>query len=187
MTLALVVIDHSSVRWIIANKNRVAIGPPAAAFNSLLHRARRNESDFLRQKIWGESAQRRDIVDDPDPATMRCQGKIVFTRLNCQIANGNSRKVIALELCPIFSPIDRDPKSELGPEKEEVWFDHVFLDYVSVSTNAFDVLCAHERRPRFSIIGRFENIRRHVAKGVAVERRVGGTGVEVAGLDPIHP
>src|SRR6266566_6988568 len=120
----------------------------------------------MRQKVRRESAQRRDIVDDPDAATMRCEGEIVFARLDGQIANGNSRKMVAFKLCPVFSPIDRDPKSKLGAEKEEVWFDHVFLDHVSVSANAFDVLCAHERRPRFSIIGRFENKRRHVTKGM---------------------
>ena len=40
MPLALVVIDHRSVRGIVADENRVAIGPPALAFNPLLHRAR---------------------------------------------------------------------------------------------------------------------------------------------------
>src|SRR4029453_5176832 len=36
MTLALVVIDHGGIRWIIADKNGVAIGPAAGAYDPLL-------------------------------------------------------------------------------------------------------------------------------------------------------
>src|SRR6266851_1061905 len=114
MALALVVIDHSSIRWIIADKNCIAIGPSAAAF-------------------------------------------------------------------------DRNPKSKLRAEKEQVRFDKVFLNDMRVSANAFDVLCSDERRPRFSVIGSFENIRRHVAESVPIESCVCSARVEAARLHPANP
>src|SRR5207249_3029082 len=46
MPLALVVIDYGSIRRIIADENRVAIGPPSTAFDPLLHRTRRNKRNI---------------------------------------------------------------------------------------------------------------------------------------------
>ena len=40
MALALIVIDHRSVGRVIADEHRIAIGPAAIAFNSLLHGTR---------------------------------------------------------------------------------------------------------------------------------------------------
>jgi hypothetical protein len=51
---------------------------------------------------------------------MRCQNKIVFTPLNCEIADGHSGKVIAFELRPVFSAIDRHVKAEFSPKKKQV-------------------------------------------------------------------
>src|SRR6266542_5593395 len=113
MALSLIVSDHSCVRWVIAGKYGVAIGPATAAFNSLLHRTRCDESDILRQKIRRQSAQRCDVIDDPDAATVCCQNQIVITRMNCQIANRGSGKMVAFELCPVFAAVDRDPKPKL--------------------------------------------------------------------------
>src|SRR4029077_17037742 len=97
---------------------------------------------------------------------MRCKNQIVIARLNCQISNRDCRKMVAFKLRPVFSTIDRDPKSKLGTKEHQVRLDQTFLDDMSVSTNAFGVLCAHKRRPRFAVIGSFENIRSHVAKSV---------------------
>jgi hypothetical protein len=106
MTLALVIIDHGSVRRIIANKNRVAIRPSAAPFDSLLHRTRRNERNFLLHQIRRQRAQRRDVVNNPDAAAVRGENQIVVARVNCQIANCNGRKMVALKLRPAFSAVD---------------------------------------------------------------------------------
>src|SRR5713101_7215112 len=187
MTLALVVIDHSSIRWIIADKNCIAIGPSAAAFDTLLDRTRGDKPDFLCQKIRRQRTQRSDIVHDPNAATVRRQDEIGFTRLNGKIANGDSGKMVALELRPVFSAINRNPKSELRAEKEQVRFDKVFLNDMRVSANAFDVPCSDERRPCFSVIGSFENIRRHVAESVPIESCVCSARVEAACLHPADP
>src|SRR5207248_2972588 len=123
MTCSLVVSDDRSVWRVIAYKGRIAIGPSPAAFNPLLHGACRNKSGFLRQKIWCQGAQRRDVIHNPYAATVRGQNEIVFARLNCQIADRYGRKVITLELCPVFPAVDRHVKTKLGPKKKQVGFD----------------------------------------------------------------
>src|SRR5690349_20781036 len=111
MPLPLIVSDDCCVGRIIADKSSIAVGPSAASFNPLLDRPRRNESNFLSQKIWSQGAQRRDVVHDPDAAAMCRQNKIVITRMNCQVANSNSGKMGALKLCPVCPAVDGDPKS----------------------------------------------------------------------------
>ena len=95
--------------------------------------------------------------------------------------------MVAFELCPVFSAVDRDPKSELCAEKQQIRFYQVLLDDVRVATNAFDVLRSDKRRPGFPVIGRFENVRRHIAERMSIKRSVSRAGVEVAGLYPTHP
>ena len=187
MPLPLVVIDHGGVRRILANKNRVAIGPSALALDALLDRPRRNERNILLQQIRSQRAQRRDVINNPDPAAMRRKNQIVVPRLNRQVANGNGRKMVALELRPAFSSVDRDPKSELGAEKKKIGLNQVLLDHVRVSANAFRVLRCNERRPRLTVISCLENVRRHVAKSMSIKRGVSRAGIEVAGLHPVHP
>src|SRR5215472_9619318 len=106
MPLPLIIIDHGSVRWIFTHKNRVAIGPSSLALYALLHWSRRNKSDILLQQIWSQRAQRRDVVHYPDPAAMGSENQIVIAWLNRQIANCNSRKMVALKLCPALSAIN---------------------------------------------------------------------------------
>src|SRR6266498_2686650 len=118
---------------------------------------------------------------------MRCKNQIVIARGNCQVSNGNCWKMVAFKLCPVFSTINRDPKSKLRSQKEQIWLDQILLDHMSVSTNAFGVLSADERRPGLTVISCFENIRRHVAKGMSIKRCVSGGGVEVARLHPADP
>ena len=140
MPLPLIVIDHGGVRRIVADKNRLTIGPAALAFDALLHRSRRNKRNVLLQQIGSQRAQRRDVVNDPDPAAVGRQNQIVVARLNRQIAYGNGGEMVAFELRPAFSAVDRDPQSELGAEKKKIRFNQVFLDDVRVSANALRVL-----------------------------------------------
>src|SRR4030095_1503694 len=106
MPRALIIVDHGSVRRIVANKNRVAIGPPALALDALLDRTRRNEGNILLQQIRSQRTQRRDVVYYPDPAAMRGENQIVVPRMNRQVANGNGWKMVAFELRPAFSAIN---------------------------------------------------------------------------------
>src|SRR5215469_17281724 len=118
MPLTLIIVDHGSVRRIFANKNRVHIGPSTLTLDALLDRSRRNESNILLQQIRSQRAQRRDVVHYPDSAAMRCENQIIVPRMNRQVANGNGRKMVALELCPVFSAIDRNPESEFRADEK---------------------------------------------------------------------
>src|SRR6516165_10267376 len=103
MPLTLIIVDHGRVGRILANKNGVAIGPSTLALDALLHWSRRNKSNILLQQIWSQRAQRRDVIHYPNPAAMGSENQIVIAWLNRQIANCNSRKMVALKLCPAFS------------------------------------------------------------------------------------
>src|SRR4029077_20531986 len=130
MPLALVIVDHGSGRRILADKNRVAICPSTLALDALLDRARRNESHILLQQIRSQRAQRRDVVYYPDPTAMRGENQIVIPRMNRQVANGNGRKMVALELCPAFSAINRKPKSKLRAQEKKIRLDQIFFNDV---------------------------------------------------------
>src|SRR4029453_10880042 len=105
---------------------------------------------------------------------VRRKHEVIVPWVHRQISHRDSGKMVAFKLRPVFPSVDRDPKSKLGSEKEKIGFDRIFLDHGSVSPNAFGVLRAEERRPCLAIIGSFENIRRHVAKGMPIERGVSG-------------
>src|SRR5215469_1189928 len=132
MPLTLIIIDHGSVRRILANENRVAIGPSTLALDALLDRPRRNERNILLQQIRSQRAQRRDVVHYPDSAPMRGENQIIVPRMNRQVANGNRRKMVALELRPAFSAINRNPESEFRADEKKVGFDQILFDYVCV-------------------------------------------------------
>ncbi len=95
--------------------------------------------------------------------------------------------MIALELGPAFSVVNRHPESEFRAEEKKIGFDQVFLNHVGVSANALRILRCNERRPRLTVIGSLENVGRQVAKRVPIKGCVSGAGIEVAGLHPAHP
>src|SRR6266513_1093660 len=82
------------------------------------------------------------------------------------------------------SDLDGDPKSKLRPEKEQIWFDQIFLDHMSISANVFGLLSVYERCPGPAVIRCFKHIRRHVAEGMSIKRGVSRAGVEVTRLHP---
>src|SRR5439155_18386378 len=106
------------------------IGPAASAFDPLLHRAGWNKGNILVQQVRRQRVQRGDVVYDPNATTVGRENQIVVTRVDSEIADGNSGKMVAFELRPIFSSIDRDPKAKFGAEKEEIGFDRTFLNHV---------------------------------------------------------
>src|SRR4030095_5779625 len=133
MTLALIIIDHGSVRRVLANENSVAIGPSTLALDALLDRPRRNERNILLQQIWSQRTQRRNIIYYHDSAPMCRENQIVVPRMNRQIANGNSWKMVALELRPAFSAINRNPESKLSANEKKIRLNQVFFNHVSIS------------------------------------------------------
>src|SRR5207247_7841439 len=115
-------------------------------------RARRNKRNVLLQQIRSQRAQRCDVINNPDAAAVGRQNKLVVARLNRQIAYGNGGEMVAFKLRPVFSSVDRDPKSELGAEKKKIRLNQVLLDEVRVTANAFRVLWCNKRRPRLCVI-----------------------------------
>src|SRR5215467_4788306 len=187
MPLTLIIIDYGCVRRIFANEYRVPISPSTLALDALLDRSRRNESNILLQQIRSQRAQRRDVVHYPDSAAMRCENQIIVSRMNRQVANGNGRKMVALELRPVFSAINRNPESEFRADKKKVGLDQILFDYMRVSTNTLRILSSDERRPGLTEISGLVNIRRHVAKSMPIKSGVSRSWIEVAGLHPVHP
>src|SRR5512132_3442749 len=118
---------------------------------------------------------------------MRGENQIVVSRMNRQVANGNGRKMVALELRPVFSAINRNPQSKLRADEKKIWLDQIFFNHVRVSTNALRVLSTDERRPGLTGISGLENVRRPVAKSMPIKSGVRRAGIEVAGLHPAHP
>ena len=139
VALALIVSDDRSVGRIVTDEDGITIGPAAAAFDSLLNGARANERNVLRRHAAGEVSQRNNVVHNPNPASVRCQNEIAFARLNREITNCHRWKMIALELRPPFSTIDRNPQTELGSEEKQIGLFQVFLDDVRVTPDGLRV------------------------------------------------
>ena len=118
MARTLVVGDHGRLRRVVADKDGGAIRPAAVRLDALLHRPRRNKARLLFQQVGRQRAQRRDVVDDPDAATVRPEDKIVIARMNRQVAHGDGRETAAFELRPGFAAIDGNKQTELGPEEQ---------------------------------------------------------------------
>src|SRR5438477_1483436 len=188
MSCLLVVSNDSGVWRIIANKYGVAVGPATTAFNALLlHWSRRNKGCLLRKKLRGERAPRRNIINNPDPAAMRGQNKIVFTGLNREIAHRHRRKPTTFELRPSLSAINRNVQAKLSSKKKQARFHDIFLDDVRVTSNTLRILRGHERSPGFPKVSGAKSVRCHVTKSMAIEGDVGSAGVVVTGLDPTYP
>src|SRR3954462_9102448 len=135
MPLALIIVDHGGIRRILANENRVAVCPSPLTLDALLDRSSRNERNILLQQIRSQRAERRDVIYYPDATSMRGENQIIVPRVNCQVANGNGRKMVPFKLRPACSAIDRNPESKFRTEEKKIGLDQVFFNHVRVSTN----------------------------------------------------
>src|SRR5947207_10112034 len=187
MSCLLVVSNDSGVWRIIANKYGVSVGPATAAFNALLHWSRRNKGCLPRKKLRGERAPRRNIINNPDPAAMRGQNKIVFTALNREIAHRHRREPTTFELRPSLSAINRNVQTKLSSKKKQARFHDIFLNDMRVTSNTLRILRRHERGPGFPKVSGAKSVRCHVTKTMAIEGDVGTAAVVVTGLDPAYP
>src|SRR5262245_58468103 len=115
------------------------------------------------------------------------KNQIVVPRVNRQVANGNGRKFVALKLRPAFSAIDRNPESKLRADEKKIGLYQIFFNYVRISANALRVLSIDERRPGLTVISGLVNVWRHVAKSMPIKSGVRRCGIEIAGLQPVHP
>ena len=70
--------------------------------------------------VAASASQRRDVVHDPDPATVRRDHEIVIARMDREVAHGDRRQVATLVPRPVLAAVHRDPEAELRPEEEEL-------------------------------------------------------------------
>ena len=147
----------------------------------------RDEAGFFRQEVRRKRTQRRDVVDNPDPASVGSEHEIIRLRLDGEIAHRHGRETAALELGPRLPAVDRDIESKLRSKEEQIRLHEVFLDHMRIAANAFHILRSDQRLPCLAIVSCLVEIGRKVAKGMAIERGVGCAGIEVARLHPADP
>src|SRR5258708_16399788 len=87
MARALIVSDLRAAGRGGAHVGRVSLCPPASATHSLLVESSGEERDFLRQNVAGERSEWREVVDNPDPATVGSDHQILLPRMTLQTPN----------------------------------------------------------------------------------------------------
>ena len=61
--------------------------PDAPEIDHLLRRTRRQKCRRLLEQVIGQRAQRREVVDDPDPAAVRGDHEVILARLYGDLAS----------------------------------------------------------------------------------------------------
>ena len=181
----LVVRDDGAGRRIRPRVRRVPLRPAARAARLLDHRARGQERDVLADDLRREGAERREVVEDPDPAPVRRDDEVLVVRGEREVPHGDGREVAALELGPRLAGVERDEEPELRPDVEEARPDRVLLDHPRPAAHAGRG--ADDPLPRLPEVVRRVDPRRHVAERVAVERGVCVAVRVRTGLDPRDP
>src|SRR5438105_14521738 len=128
MPAPLVVGDHGPARGILTRERRVAFRPAALPGDALLRRPPRQERGILRQRLLRERAQRRQVVDDPDSASMRRDHQVAVARLDLEVAHRHRGEIAPLPLRPTPPPATGHPETELRPSEAECLADYDLLD-----------------------------------------------------------
>ena len=68
------------------------------------------------------------------------EDEVVSLRLHDQIAHCHRGEMVAFKLCPGLPTIDRNPESELRPEKKHLFLACVFLNDMRIAADAFAFL-----------------------------------------------
>ena len=146
---------------------------------------RQHERHVLRQHVVRERAQRRQVVDDPDAASVRRQHQIAVARMDLEISHRHARELAAAELRPVPAAVEGDEESQLGSEEEQVLLQRVLLDHVRITAQGSGGTA--DAHPCLPEVLRAVHPRRHVPEVVPVERRVRSARLVPARLDPAHP
>src|SRR6476620_12696101 len=187
MPRLLVVGDDRGVGRIVPDEYGVTIRLATVTLNTLLDGTRRNKARVLGEKLRRQSPPGRNVINDPDAATVCGQDKIVIARLERQITYRYRRKPATFELRPVLPAIDRNVEAKLRSEKKQIRLHDIFFNDQGEASNAFRILCCYKRRPCLPKISSTENVRSHIAKSVAIEGGVGSTRIVITRLHPAHP
>ena len=185
MPLVLVVGDHCLIRRIRAGILRVAVHPSGKGRHALHSRRDLHEHRLFGQRVRSERAERRDVVDDPDAASVRGDHQVVVPGMNDQVAHRDAGQVASLVLGPLPAAVEGNPQSQLGAQIEKIAVDRILAQHVRVA--AHGSVSGNEWRPRFAEIGGAIRVRTHIAERVRVERGVRGPFVEMARIDVRDP
>src|SRR6187399_726059 len=100
-----------------------------------------------------ELPQRRNVVEDPKPATMRGHHEIVV--LHNEIAH-RARRQIESQRFPIRTVIERDVNAFFRSSEEESFAFRIFANCVYDLPGWYS---GHDFRPRFAAVVRRKNVR----------------------------
>src|SRR5579872_298868 len=117
-----------------------------------------------------EILERTDVIHDPCGAAVRCDDKVIESRLDSYIEDRRVGK-IALELFPAAAAVERDPHAALEARIDEIRIDRV------LAHGSRGLICRKtggDRRPRFSEVARLEDIRCVVAAVMTIDRGKSG-------------
>src|SRR5262249_16912515 len=173
------------VRRIGADKCRVTIGPAAGTADALYRRLGLNKNHILGKRLRSQGTQGRDVVHDPDAATVRADHQIMIPGMYAQVHDRNVRQFTSLILGPLLAAVERDPEAKLRAQEEQIAIDRVFLNDMRVAANGASF--PGERRPVLSKVGRPINIGAHIAIAVKVESDISRTLIKMARIDRGDP
>ena len=156
---------------------------PPLVLRSTARQSVSKQHSFFGHQIRRKRAQGRDVVDDPDTATMCRQNQIGLARMHHDIAHSDVREVGPLRAHCL--PPSREIHKPNSVPRNSSCRDRVLLDDVSVT--AHSAAGRDERRPSLPVIGSLEGVRIHVAERVAIEHGEGGSFGKPASLHPGHP
>src|SRR5438067_2469465 len=105
--------------------------------------------------------------------------------MNREVANRDTREVVAFVSRPALASVERDPQSLFGSQVEQSGVYGILLDDVCVA--AHRTIGRDKRLPRLAVILRPPEVRPHVAEHVQIERGVHRGGIEVSWLDGGYP
>src|SRR5580704_959479 len=183
--LLLVIIDER-VGWPAGSvETLVALRPSSVGIEPLNGWRPLDQGSVFCHQIGRQSAQWRNIVNDPNSASVSREHLIGLTRLHHKITHRYRGKVASLVLSPMLPAIDRDPKAEFGSQKQQVRIDGIFLDDVCIAEGA--VFLYVQRSPGLSVVRGLVRVGVHVAKSMAVKGGVRRSFIEAAGLNGGHP
>src|SRR6202022_2417547 len=97
---ALVVCNERAARRVPPGEARITFGPPAAPRNTLLRGAARQKHRVFREDLARHASERRQVVHDPDSASMRREDEIVIAGVDLDLPNCHAGEIASLEFGP---------------------------------------------------------------------------------------
>ena len=154
-----IVINERAVRRVLANRlpSLEKIGPAHAIGQSRLVK------HSFRCRLRSCAAQRRDVVQNPERASMRCHHEIVI--LHDQVMDRTVRQ-IQLQRLPVRSAIERNINPSLRPRIQQILPHRIFADDMRVSAIRD---ATRNFRPRLAEIRGFEKIRLQIVQLVRID------------------